>query len=433
MLRFRKTFFNFNYVAPITLLLLAGAVTVTAQTPVASPTPNCATAQQAGINEAIADTSDRTISLRFDIPVTRRDAPAIDEGKEWIISDITTPNADLRIDTVHLEVPDSFSNFLSATLHYTANLDRSHTYILSVPTLTFNGCKPIKLAFTTVVIPKLVTAGQKPQEPSPFAEAKSTGRADSDIYIAGQLEGAEGSSAVKTLDAKIQLPIGVSIFRENQDFIPSFDFKVSSNRKADADSLKLGAIIRSPFVTNWSWLKDVVWDTEGRIEGNKNFKNINGIWANSLYLLPPVIGSGKAQLFVQPVIGFELGGNLRSPVKEAEGRGIARATAGASVYLNFFTGKGFLDAISLQTDYVRRWPLRGEISFTEDDDKQLIPLFIGRNPRDYVQNKIQFEMSKYFAITIGHEYGSLPPNFKLVDNKYSVGFVYKKRLLFRPK
>lgn len=432
MLRFKKTFVSFNYVAPITLLMLLASA-VTAKTPAASAAQDCATSQQAGINEAIADPSNRTISLKFDIPLTPRDASAINQGSSWLISDITVANPALKIDAVKLEAPDRFSNFLSATLHYTADLDRSHTYILSVPSLTSNGCKPVKLAFTTVVIPKPVPVGQNPPKPSPFAEAKSTGRADSDIYIAGQLEGAKGSSAVKTVDAKIQLPIGVSFFTENQDFIPSFDFKASSNRKADADSLKLGAIIRSPFVTNWSWLRDVVWDTEGRIEGNKNFKNINGIWANSLYLLPPVIGSGKAQLFVQPVIGFELGGNLRSPVKEAEGRGIARATAGASVYLNFFTGNGLVDAISLQTDYIRRWPLRGEISFTEDEDKNLIPLFIGRNPRDYVQNKVQFEMSKYFAITIGHEYGSLPPNFKLVDHKYSIGFVYKKRLLYRPK
>lgn len=36
-------------------------------------------------------------------------------------------------------------------------------------------------------------------------------------------------------------------------------------------------------------------------------------------------------------------------------------------------------------------------------------------------------MSKYFAITIGREYGSLPPNFKLVDNKYGVGFKLRRR------
>jgi len=431
MFRFKKTFIRSNHFAPITLLLLlAGAVCFAA--PRTAAAQDCATAQQAGINEAIADAGSRKISLKFDIPVTPRDASVVGKESSWFISDITSPNAALDIDQVELEAPDRFSNFLSATLHYNLPLDPSHTYILSVPSLTFNGCKPVKLAFTTVVVPKPVPPGQKPPAPSPFAEAKSTGRADSDIYLNGQLEGAKGESAVKTLDAKIQLPIGISFFRENQDLIPFFEFKVSSNRKADADALKLGVIVRSPFTINTKLLKGIVWDTEGRIEGNKNFKNMNGIWANTVYFLPPVIGQ-KVQLFTQPFVGFEVGGNLRSPVKEAEHRGIARATAGASVYLNFFTGHGLLDSISLQSDYIRRWPLRGEISFTEDKDKKLIPLFIGTNPRDYVQSKVQFEMSKYFAITIGHEYGSLPPNFKLVDHKYSVGFVYKKRLLYRPK
>lgn len=427
MHRLMETFGLFTCLTAV--LLLFSAAPVGAQ----NPAQNCATAQQAGINEAIADPASQTISLKFDIPLTTRDTPHVGQASSWVLSNITAPGDPAVIASVNVQAPDRFSNFLSAELTYSGTLNPTHTYILSIPSLSFNGCKPTKLAFTTVSVPRPAPAGEGPKEPSPFVEAKSTGRADSDIYIAGQLEGAKGSSAVKTLDAKIQLPIGVSFFRENQDFIPFFDFKVSSNSKADADSLKMGAIIRSPFNVDKKALRSVVWDTEGRIEGNKNFKNINGIWANTFHLLPPVIGSGKAQLFVQPFLGFELGGNLRSPVMAAEHRGIVRATAGGSAYLNFFTGNGLVDAISLQTDYVRRWPLRGEISFTEDDNKNLIPLFIGRNPRDYVQTKVQFEISKYFAITMGHEYGSLPPNFKLVDNKYSVGFVYKKRLLFRPK
>lgn len=416
-------------------LLLSAAQLAAAKTPAPTQNPNCATAQQAGINEAEADPGTQTISLKFDSPLTPRDTPVAGQASSWILTNITSQNDPARIDSVEVQSADSLfpNNFLSAEVHYTNPLNASDTYILSVPQLTSNGCKPKKLAFTTVVILRPTPAGQRPPEPSPFVESKSTGRADSDIYVAGQLEGAKGSSAVKTLDAKIQLPIGVSLFRKNQDLVPFFDFKVSSNSKADADSLKFGALIRSPFITDKRLLRVVVWETEGRIEGNKNFRNINGIWANTVHFLPPVIGSGKAQLFFQPFVGFELGKNLRSPVEAAEHRGIARATTGASAYLNFFTGNGLVDAISLQTDYVRRWPLRGEISFTEDDGKKLIPLFIGRNPRDYVQTKVQFEMSKYFAITIGHEYGSLPPNFKLVDNKYSVGFVYKKRLIFRPK
>lgn len=435
MLRLIRTFGSYARLGAAALLLNAAPIAAAQSAAPAAP-QNCETAQQAGINEAMADPTTQTISLNFDLPLTPRDTPAAGQASSWILSNITSPaDPALRIDSVEVQSADSLhpDNFLTAELHYTLPLRAGDTYILSIPNLTFNGCKPKKLAFTTVVVLTPTPAGQTPPEPSPFVESKSTGRADSDIYIAGQLEGAKGSSAVKTLDAKIQLPIGISLFRENQDLVPFLDLKTSSNKKADADSLKVGALIRSPFTTDQPWLTNIVWDTEGRIEGNKNFKNVNAIWANSVHFLPPVIGSGKAQLFIQPFVGLELGGNMRSPVEEAEHRGIARATAGGSAYLNFFTGNSLVDAISLQTDYVRRWPLRGEISFTEDDSKNLVPLFIGRNPRDYVQTKVQFEMSKYFAITLGHEYGALPPNFKLVDNKYSVGFVYKKRLIFRPR
>ena len=414
------------------IITIAGSICLV---PDVTNAQDCSIAQQAGIYSAVADPTGQTISLNFDTAVTPRDS-AVRLGGSWILSNLTSPaNPALTIDTVTLESSDSLypNNFLTATVHYTAALHPTDTYVLSVPKLTFNGCKPAKLAFTILTILKPTAAGEQPTKPSPFPEAKSNGRADSDIYIAGQLEGAKGSSAVKTVDAKLQLPLGVSIFRKEQDLVPFLEFKMSSNKKADADSLKFGALLRSPFNVDTPVLTGLVWDTEGRIEGNKNFKNINGIWGNGLYFITPIIGSGKAQLFFQPSIGFEVGRNLRSPVKAAEHRGIARATGGASAYLNFFTGNSLVDSISLQTDYIRRWPLRGEISFTEDSDKNLIPLAIGRNPRDYVQTKIQFEMSKYFAITIGHEYGSLPPNFKLVDNKYSIGFVYKKKLIYRPK
>lgn len=434
MLRLIETFGFLARATAVLLLLCAIPMTAAADTDT-PPATDCKNALQAGIHEAIADPDSKTISLKFDLPLTPRDKLVVGQGSSWILTNITSQSDPARIKSARVESPDSLypDNFLTAELDYTETLNENDTYILSVPQLTFNGCKPTKLAFTTVIIPKPLPVGKKPPEPSPFDEAKSIGRADSDIYVAGQLEGAKGSSAVKTIDARIQLPIAISLFRENQDLVPFLDFKASSNRKADADSLKLGALIRSPFNVNEPALRYIVWDMEGRLEGNKNFRNVNGIFANSLHFLPPTIGSGKAQLFLQPFIGLELGKNLRSPVREAEHRGLARATAGASAYLNFFTGNGLVDAISLQTDYVRRWPLRGEISFTENDDKQLIPLLIGRNPRDYVQTKVQFEMSKYFAITLGHEYGALPPNFKLVDNKYSVGFVYKKKLIFRPK
>jgi hypothetical protein len=136
MSRFKNTFVRFNHFTPITLLLLAGVVCFAA--PRTAAAQDCATAMQAGINGAEADPARQTISLNFDIPVTPRDAGVVGDDKSWIISDITSPNAALDIVTVELEVPDRFSNFLSATLYYNLPLDLTHTYILSIPNLTVN-------------------------------------------------------------------------------------------------------------------------------------------------------------------------------------------------------------------------------------------------------------------------------------------------------
>lgn len=236
---------------------------------------------------------------------------------------------------------------------------------------------------------------------------------------------------------KVELPIGVSIFREQQDLIPYIDLKASSNKKADADSLKFGAIIRSPFnVKNEALNKvvtNVVWDIDGRIEGNKNLKFINGVLGNTFYFVTPVIGSEKVQLYVQPFVGLEIGNNLKTPVTQARNQKILRPNIGSSLYLNFFTGNKLLDSSSLQIDYIRRWLLRREVGVDKDNNGNFIPVFVGKGPRDYVQTKFQFDFTKYFGVAIGYDYGRIPPTFNLVDSRFSVGFVYKKQLSYRPK
>jgi hypothetical protein len=63
----------------------------------------------------------------------------------------------------------------------------------------------------------------------------------------------------------------------------------------------------------------------------------------------------------------------------------------------------------------------------------VIALPIGRGPRDYVKATMEFDFSDFTGATINYEYGRLPPNFELVDSKYSLGLVYKFKTKFTPK
>lgn len=400
----------------------------------------CETSKEAGINGAIADTSFKTISFNFDLPLTPSDKPAAGVASSWVISNISSQSAaPVTVTNIVLQAADSLNpqNAQTAEISYTGNFISGDTYLLSTKSLTFSGCKPQKPVFTIIVIPQPPNPTATPAAPSPFVSGKSNGRSDSDIYFAGQIEGARKGKATKTIDLKVELPLGVSIFREHQDLIPYIDLKASSNKKADADSLKFGALLRSPFnVRNATLNKvatNVVWEIDGRIEGNKNLKFINGVLGNTLYFVTPVLGSGKVQLYTQPFAGLEIGNNLKTPVTQARNQKIMRPNIGASLYLNFFTGRKLLDASSLQVDYIRRWLLRREVSINKDDNGNFIPVFVGKGPRDYVQTKFQIDFTKYLGVAIGYDYGRIPPIFNLVDSRFSIGFVYKKQLSYRPK
>ena len=387
----------------------------------------------AGIRDAVADTSDNSISLVLFPRITDKDKAVAGNPDLWSLVDISPgTGAVVKINSVTLEA-DSLhpNNFLSATLHYVGTLDSKRHYVLSIVGLTFNGCVPPQPPFTRVLFDELT-----PAVPSAFGSSKAQGREDSDLYIAGQLEGSRHTRAKQTADVKVEIPFSRNLLGRQRDVAPYFSLKASNSKKSDADSMKFGVLVRTSSKFEHLGIRNVNWETDGRIEADRRFGNVNATWANTLFFLPRTLGEAgnkKVLAFIQPSIGLELGRNLKSPVKAAENRGIARLTGGASLYLFLNTGSKFLDSISFQTDYIRRWPLHGEVAFDEDDDGNLFPLTIGRSPRDYVTTKIEYSVNDFFGLAVGYDYGKLPPNFKLVDSHFTFGFVYKKRLIPRIK
>jgi hypothetical protein len=425
------------------LLKLAAYVLLLLAVNIVGTATAAAQCQGAGLQRALVDPTTNTISLELNPRITDKDQAVAQNPLSWTIVDITPPSptpavspvrapttTTPRVTSVELGADRLFpNNFLSALLDYQGTFEAGHQYILSNVRLTFNGCAPSQPPFTLLLF--------KLTEPPVFVSRKANGRQDADIYVEGQLEGARKSRAKQTIDVKVQLPISVKSFLGRQrDFVPFFDLKASNSKKADADSLKFGGMLRTNYNFEHLGLTNLSWETDGRIEADRKFDNVNAVWGNTLYFIPPLLGqssNNKMLVYLQPFIGAELGRNLKSPVKEAEHRGIARATTGASLYLLFATGNKYLDSLSLQTDYVRRWPLRREVSFTEDDNGKLLPLFIGRSPRDYVASKVEYSVNDFFGLAVGYTYGSLPPNFKLVDSRYTFGFTYKKQLIPRLK
>ena len=113
--------------------------------------------------------------------------------------------------------------------------------------------------------------------------------------------------------------------------------------------------------------------------------------------------------------------------------GIVRPTAGLHVYLNLFKQASPGRQAFVESEYIRRWPLIGEPMFSELPSGALQLTSVGTNPRDNVNSKLEYDFGDYFGVTLQYNYGALPPVFTKVDNQYTIGFVLKTGLAYKPK
>lgn len=317
------------------------------------------------------------------------------------------------------------------------NLDETGAlYFVTAANLTF-GNKPVKGMLQAKLekppsgLPSAgLPAGTTNPTPHPFVFSKSKGRQDSNIYIAGEVSGASGKGPFTSLDAKFLLPFLVKEFRGRvHTFSPFFDLRASTNPSSDPDSANMGLLWEWPVLPGSGGVfGDLFWENSGKFEAQRDFENNNIVWESRFVATLNLLNNEKTQIFLDPFLGTELGTNLDSPVKEAEGRAVSRVFAGATLSLIPFRRRESTDIISLEASYIRRWPLKEEVSFTEDKDGNLKPLFIGTSPREFVDTKVNFQFNNFFGVFAGYEYGELPPSYKLIDHRFRIGLVYKAKI-----
>lgn len=319
-------------------------------------------------------------------------------------------------------------------------LDPKHHYHLYVLNVPFNG-KPTddpQPARFIEFAPAVAAGTAQPETGDPatgdslsFTAAKD--REDSNIYLSGQYSGASGTKFRGAVDLKIELPFHKVIRNRTHSFSPFFELKASTDPKADPDSMNFGL--------NWEWpiwrhrgdnlkapIRRITWRNAPKIESDRSFDNTNFIWESRFRFISRSYVGKHVTFYFRPFLGQELGVNINSPIKDAEGKLLYRPIAGTSLTLIFPVNAPGLHDLSLEGSYIRRWPLRREISFEEDEDGNLKTLSIGKAPRDHVTSKFNINFSESFGASISYEYGQLPPAFKLVDHKTTIGLTYKIKL-----
>ncbi|MET0621346.1 MAG: hypothetical protein ABW250_00050 [Pyrinomonadaceae bacterium] len=274
-------------------------------------------------------------------------------------------------------------------------------------------------------------------EPKPKWGLKSSkGRDDSDIYAAYELTMARGVAKTGTGDVKFAIPFYSNFWKRTSKFSPLVDFKASSNEKADPDSLKFALewflpvhVGDDPNETFPFTSVDLI--NSGKIEAPKDFDNINSVW-EMRWLFPSaqIPGSGKPfRLFIDPFVGSELGKNLKSPMKEIEGHGIARLMTGANLIVQVpVKNLNALKQLEFTTSYIRRWPLKRELMIGKDAAGADSVVSSGKGPKDYVDSKFTVKVNDFFGPYIGYEWGRLPPDYKFVDHKWTFGLLFKTKV-----
>ncbi|HKO98695.1 MAG TPA: hypothetical protein VJU86_16975 [Pyrinomonadaceae bacterium] len=389
------------------------------------------------------------IDVQLNFPITDDELKNRAAPERWLLIDVstTTPERPLRIVSVNSDRSNLQQDIVHLTLFSNRLLELGHEYRLFAPFLTFSGCKPkavSEAAFSVTekraVGTAVVAAPLARPETNYFKKSPSKGRADSNVYLSGQIEGANRGSPQFAADIKLESPFDTAGFFH--ELGPYFNFKASTASAADANSMSFGLKLRHAFpfkirtvegtteiARDQPFLSGIVWEITPGFESDRQFDNINLVAGNKFVFVPRVIGNSN-RIYFQPFIGFEAGRNLKSPVSAAAHRNIARGTIGGSLYLNLLPKAD--KALSLQIDYIRRFLLLREISFEEDKDKKLVALPVGRGPRDHLKLTLEYDFSDFMGTGLNYEYGRLPPNFELVDHKYGFGLIYKFKTKFKP-
>ncbi|HVG20533.1 MAG TPA: hypothetical protein VNI02_15895 [Blastocatellia bacterium] len=278
--------------------------------------------------------------------------------------------------------------------------------------------------------------GKNPNSVRETGLEEAEDRDHADLYLAGELARASGTDFTGSVDIKVRKRILKTLGRNEQgkggkvhSFAPFFDLIGSSDPEADPDTMKFGLEWMIPYNYLSALTSGFRWKNIGRIESDRDFDNTNFAFASRLQILSRVVYPGEtSRFFFKPFFGAEVGKNLKSPVREAEGRAIARLLFGTNFNLVFDIGDSDSQSIALESSYERRILLRREVGFKEVKDVGLVPVDFGTRPRDWAEAKLRFMFSKTFGGYIGYQWGELPPAYKLSNHQLKMGLIFMARI-----
>lgn len=339
----------------------------------------------------------------------------------WCLSDKnTTPTT---LDVLAASHDDSKTNFNSTP-----------TVILGFNQNVVDGCQAVEMMFLVAKFPTGRWAHKKVSDPSgdeppsfwSLLFAPPDPNKDPNYSLSFTVVPAVGSKPVYTIDGSIHH----RIWRHTPDeFAFNATTKTDSSDKADPDSFNwnIGWLrVTSASVSLKSNFVGMEFDKNANVMNE--ISDVGLIWQR---LGGKTAGSGD-QIYswtFQINATVELGDNIKNEFSIANqiphrNTGfIFRGTPRVRFDFVIPTSNP-KHAILMNSSYTVRLPARDELFLETRHSQDPIPS-VGTNPRHYVENNLTFKLTDYFGFKFQHTYGALPPTFKFVDNRGSIGIVFQ--------
>jgi hypothetical protein len=288
---------------------------------------------------------------------------------------------------------------------------------------------------------KVIVISPKPGQ-APSVIAPESNKQKTDLYFSvAYSPSVKGSGSQYSVDGSAAVMFDLS--KQHQEwgqlgFVGSV--KTDKRKKVDPDSYRAFLAYQRVLVSKWWGPGDSIqgaqftWLAAGA-EFDRKGKTVNFITAPyvdfPIRLFPKQIRAGTVPMAIlTPSIGFEAGKNFRNTLEpEDGGRAIFRGVVGADFLYRFNPGLPGFKGAEFTTSWVMRTPAKKEIyTLTEQIDGEDVEVpFLNRKPRHYVKSEFGLKLNDYLGISAKYEYGMIPPVFRRVDGKFSIGFTFSAK------
>ena len=276
----------------------------------------------------------------------------------------------------------------------------------------------------------------------PYVEADA--KEESDIYLSGIYSPRINSDPLYTIDVSagyMRYVTKSKPFRGRWGGVASV--KTDERKTLDADSYYAGLAYQAYLRERPLWkLQGIIfhWNALGTEFNRNGGENELGETVEGrtygvvsaptlefpLVLLPRPNTSDKTILTLRHVVGYELGSNLSNALTDAGSGLLSRGLLGTDLKLTAKPGWPGLHKLTLSSSYRVRLLGRPELfTITRKSavtDKDFDDFSTGTQPRHSVESGLAWFLFPGVGFSVKHEYGSLPPLFRLVEHKVTFEF-----------